>query len=94
MKDSAYIVIGKNGIRALRKTKPDLNWDELSFKVDIEVPDIFFQRPLFEAKIKIEDNALLTQNITDLIINTKEIIEQQTGAKIDFRIIEEKKEEG
>lgn len=77
MKRIAYLIINRNGVKAVRKTKPALDWDEIVCKILLNIPDELFKRPQPE-----------------IIVNTKELIEQQTGAKIDFKImpIEEKKE--
>ena len=52
----------------------------------MELPKELFERPQIEATLKIED---IPNNAyrPDLIINTKDLIEQQTGAKIDFKIL-------
>lgn len=95
MKSTAYLILSKNGIRTARKSKPNLRWDEIAIRVSLDVPDILFQRPHIEATITIDKNKVQPEQISpEIIINTKELIEQQTGAKIDFRIIEAEKEGG
>jgi hypothetical protein len=95
MKDKSYLIIGKNGIRGVRKSKPNLSWDEVAVLVSLDIPDVLFQRPLLEATIIVDKDKLQFQQISpQLVINTKEFIEQQTGAKIDFRILEIKEENG
>ncbi|MBE3092781.1 MAG: hypothetical protein IMZ51_03880 [Chloroflexi bacterium] len=93
MKDIFYLIIGRTGIRGTRKTKPPLKWDEISVKVSMEFPDVLFQRPLIEAKITVDKDMVLPETINpDIVINTKELIEQSTGCKIDFKVIKEDKE--
>lgn len=94
MKVTNWLIISKNGIKGVRKTKPDLAYDEIAVRINLDIPKELFERPQIEATIKIEEvpnNAYKP----DLIINTKDLIEQQTGAKIDFKIlpIEERKNE-
>ncbi len=86
MKIINWLIINKNGIRGIRKTKPDLSYNEIAAKIILDIPKEIFERPQIEATIKIDEvpnNAYRP----DLIINTKELIEQQTGAKIDFKIL-------
>lgn len=86
MRTMNWLIIDKNGIKGTRKTKPDLKWNEIAVKIILEISKELFERPQIEATIKIDEvpnNAYKP----DLIINTKELIEQQTGAKIDFKIL-------
>lgn len=94
MKLTNWLIINKNGIKGVRKTKPDLAYNEIAVRINLDIPKELFERPQIEATIKIEE---VPNNVykPDLIINTKDLIEQQTGAKIDFKIlpIEERKNE-
>lgn len=57
-------------------------------KVHIDVPDELFDRPQLEATIKIDPDKITPNTINpELILNTKELIEQAAGVKIDFRVI-------
>ena len=94
MKKESYLIINRNGIVGHRKTKPQLNWNEIAVKIKLDIPDEIFIRPHLEATIKVDKDKITTEQIyPDIIINTKSLIEQQTGAKIDFRIIEYTKDE-
>lgn len=86
MKIVNWLIINRNGIKAVRKTKPDLAFNEIACKLQLDIPKELFERPNIEATIKIEDVPNNAYN-PDLIINTKELIEQQTGAKIEFKIL-------
>lgn len=81
-----WLIVNKNGIKGVRKTKPDLAYNEIAIKVILELPRELFERPQIEATLRIED---IPNNAykPDLIINTKDLIEQQTGVKIDFKIL-------
>ena len=85
MKTTSWLVINKNGIHSVRKTKPSLGWNEIAVAVNMEVPDELFKRPTISATIKIEDVPLMEFN-PEIIVSTKELIEQQTGAKINFTV--------
>lgn len=92
MKTSNWLIIDKNGIKATRKTKPALDWDEIAVKVNLEVPNELFQRPTIEATVQVKDvpnNAYKPE----LIIDAVENIEQQTGAKINFSVTHVAEEE-
>ena len=86
MKIINWLVINKNGIKTVRKSKPDLEYNEIAIKINLEIPKELFERPLIEATLKIEDVPNNAYN-PDIILNTKELIEQQTGAKIDFKLL-------
>ena len=88
MKTSSWLIIDRDGIKATRKTKPPLDWDEIAIKVNLEVPNELFQRPTIEATVTVTD---VPNNAyePEIIINTKELIEQQTGAKINFKVIQD-----
>lgn len=85
MKAVSWLVIDKNGVNATRKSKPALDWDEIAIKVNIEVPDELFRRPHIEATVQVKDVPNNAYN-PDVILNTAELIEQQTGAKINFTV--------
>lgn len=87
MKLINWLIINKNGIKGVRRTKPDLAYNEIAVKINLDIPKELFERPTIEATLKIDDvpdNAYKP----DLIINTAEFIEQQTGAKIEFKVLE------
>lgn len=86
MKANSWLIIDRNGIKATRKTKPALDWNEIAIKINLEIPNELFQRPTIEATVSVKD---VPNNAyePEIIINTKELIEQQTGAKINFRIL-------
>lgn len=86
MKVSNWLVIDRNGVKATRKTKPALDWDEIAIKVNLEIPNELFQRPTLEATVIVKD---IPNNAykPDVVIDTVELIEQQTGAKINFTVV-------
>lgn len=81
-----WLIVNRNGIKGVRKTKPDLAYNEIAIKVNLELPKELFERPQIEATLRIEDIPNSTYR-PDIVINTKDLIEQQTGAKIDFKIL-------
>jgi len=87
MKEVSYLIISKNGIKGVRKSKPSLRADEIAVKVNLDIPNALFEKPLLEATITIDKSVAPEKISPEIIINTKDLIEQQTGAKIDFKII-------
>lgn len=91
MKKTSWLIVDKNGIHSVRKTKPSLGWNQIAVAVNLEIPDELFKRPTIAATLKIEDVPLAEFN-PEVIVNTKELIEQQTGAKIEFTVLYKKEE--
>jgi len=91
MKIIQWLAINKNGITKVRKTKPDLDWNEIAVQLKLEIPDDIFKRPIIDAKLEVKDVPNNAYD-TEIIVNTKELIEQQTGAKINFTVVREEKE--
>lgn len=92
MKESSWLIVNRNGIKGVRKTRPALDWDEIAIKINIEVPRELFERPTIEATLQVTDvpnNAYRP----DVVVNTAELIEQQTGAKINFKVIPPEEED-
>ena len=94
MKEQAYLVIGPTGLRGVRKSKPRLNWDEISIRISLDIPDTMFKRPHVEAIIKVSEDAVRPTEINpEIFINTKKLIEQETGMKVDFKVLPSEKED-
>lgn len=86
-----WLIINKNGIKGIRKTKPDLAYNEIACRLQLDIPKELFERPQIEASLKI-DNIPNNAYNPEIILNTKDLIEQQTGAKIDFKILQAKED--
>lgn len=86
MKVSQWLAINKNGIVKVRKTKPFLEWDEVAVRLQLDIPDELFRRPTIDATLIVKD---VPNNAyePEIVVNTKELIEQQTGAKINFTVV-------
>jgi hypothetical protein len=92
MKAKQWFAVNNRGITKVRRTKPPLDWDEIAFQIEIEVPDELFERPHIEAKLTITDVPNVAYK-PELILNTKELIEQQSGCKVEMTLVEETKQE-
>jgi len=86
MKTSSWLIIDRNGIKQVRKNKPALDWDEIAIRVNLDVPKELFDRPTIEATLTVTDIPNNAYN-TDVVIDTVDLIEQQTGAKINFTVV-------
>jgi len=93
MKVKKWFVINKNGVVKVRKSKPGLKWNEIAMQLNIEIPNELFQRPTIEATLQVKDIPNTGYIVPDVVLQTKELIEQQTGAKIDFRVVKDESEE-
>lgn len=93
MKVNGYLNIKSNGSVRFTKSRAGLDWNEIAMKVNMNIPDEFFRRPMLEANITISDDVIPRPQPTELILNSKQLIEESTGAKIDFVIVPYKDEE-
>ena len=87
MKTTGYLNIKSSGSARFTKNKGGLDWNEIAIKIHIEIPDELFRRPLIEAKIEVSKDIVPKPQPTELILNTKDLIEESTGAKINFKVL-------
>lgn len=72
-----WITINSRKSIRLTKSKPGLNWDEVSIKIKIDLPDALFDRPRLSASIKIPEDAAMQEEVDAKVIeNVKEALEQ------------------
>jgi hypothetical protein len=87
MKVEGYLIIKSNSSMRVTKSRVGLDWNEICMKLNLNIPDELFQRPTLEAKIEVSKDILPKPQPTELILNTKELIEQSTGAKINLVVV-------
>ncbi len=102
MKISQYIIVKgkKKGTYSYRtyssrmsKTNPKLDADEVAVKVTLELPDAIFDKPTFEAKINVPEDAVSRPVIESSVIdNVQEIIKQNTGFEVRLEVVEKSPE--
>ena len=92
MKVKQWLAITKNGISKIRKTKPALAWNEIAVQIEFNIPDELFQRPIIAAKLDIKDIPVAEFN-PQIIVDTAELVAQQTGAKIEFSVVYDPKKD-
>jgi len=86
MECEGYLNIKSTGAVRYTKKKVGLEWNEVAVRVEISIPDQLFKRPLISAKIKVSEDVVPKPQPTEIILNTKELIEESTGAKIEFSV--------
>ncbi len=55
MKDTIYLIVGRNKVEGYRKTVPNYGKNQIPLKLDIEVEDKAFNTPVIEKKVYIND---------------------------------------
>ena len=87
MKLQCHLTVNKNGSVRVSKGKPDLSWDEVSVKINMELPDMLFKKPQLEASIIVPEDAAIPKQIDvdvqDNIINS---IKEITGMEVKLII--------
>lgn len=98
MKVSAWLAIEKSprypyyNVR-INKTQPNLKFNEVALKLNLELPDALFTKPRLEANISVPEGKVGAQIINaDTIDNVAEAIKQHTGMEVRMWIEENKAE--
>lgn len=87
MKISFYLIVNSKGSVKTTKGRPGLDWDEISMKVNLELPNALFSKPQLSADIKIPDEAASpTELNADVIENVRQAIEQAAGMEVRLSI--------
>lgn len=75
MKDSIYLTCNRNGVTGYRKSKPSLNSGEVAIRIDILVPNSYFDRFVPTATITLPDPPPLTDNDISVSYDPLEVVE-------------------
>ena len=89
MELEGYLNIKPNGSARFTRKKVSLDWNEIAIEIRMNIPDKFFERPIISANIMVDDSLLPKQQPVDVILNTKEMIEESTGVKVEFCVKED-----
>ncbi len=89
MKVNFWLIIKQNGSVRTTKGRPDLKWDEVAIKIDIELPNDLFKRPTLSASINIDHHPKLEIE-AETINNVEEVLKRE-GINVKLKI--EKTEE-
>lgn len=82
-----YLNIKSNGACRFTKGRAGLDWNEIAMRISMDIPQELFRRPLLEARIEVSKDLIPKPQPTELILKTKDLIEESTGAKIEFTVI-------
>lgn len=64
-------------------------------RIQIEIPDEVFDKPQFQASIKVPKDAVSAPVISaEIVDNVEEIIKQQTGFEVKLNLIEPEEKDG
>lgn len=90
MKTTCYLVVNSKGsVRAL-KSQPNLNWDEISIGVNIELPDSLFRKPQISGKIVVKEEDVTPFEINaEIQNNIAEAVKEHAGVDVKFEIVKE-----
>ena len=90
MKTPFYLVINNKGSVRTTKTQPGLNWNEISIKMNLELPDSLFKKPLLCANIKVDEEDVRPEVISPEVINNiQESIREHSGIEVRLEIVSE-----
>lgn len=87
MKAMRWLTVNRRGSCRIAVGKPGLDYDEVLIKIFMQIPDELFVKPHLEAAITVKD-VPATPIPYELVINTKDQIEQAAGVKIDFKVLD------
>ena len=86
-----YLIVSSTGKVRLTKTRPALEWNEIAIHLNLSLPEMLFKRPLLSASVIVGDEAVRPVEISpEILINTAELIEQQTGLKVELSLVGDK----
>lgn len=90
MKVRKWLTINQKGSCRITKSKPGIDWDEISIHLEINLPDALFQKPRLEAKITVPDEAAASDVISSIVSDEmREAIEQTTGLTFSIAIADQ-----
>lgn len=72
MKDSAFLVLNRNGIKKLYKTKPNLSSGERGVKINVEMPDTYFDQPFPSINVSFDEEDLIEPTVDVQVQEMKE----------------------
>ena len=90
MNTHCYLIVSNTGKVRVTKTKPALEWNEIAINMLVSLPDLLFKRPLLSANVVVGDGAVSPVEISsEILINTAQLIEQQTGLKVELSVVDQ-----
>lgn len=93
MKVEGWLTVNNRGTIRLTKGQPGIDWDEVSIKLQLDLPKELFNRPRLSADITIPKDAAMPTEITaDVVEDCKEAIKQVTGLEMKISVIKDDEE--
>lgn len=94
MKTDFFLNINSKGSVRATKGKVSLYTDEVSIKMQLEIPDRLFQKPLITGKIKITDEMVRPSEINaDVLQELRETISSIEGVELTLLVDRDEIEE-
>lgn len=79
-------------IKLVERT-PTLKGNEVALRLQIEIPDAFFQRPILDAKFQIPKDAVPTVTISpEMIGDIEKLVKEKVGLDIHIGLVEHPEE--
>lgn len=82
-KPNKYSSIWNFGSVSAFKTKPSTKANEISIRLEVNVPDKYFDVPELQAKITVPDDAINNVISPDVESNIAQIISEQLGMRVN-----------
>lgn len=73
----------------IREREPVLKGDEISVKLELEIPNALFERPKLEARVSVPPEAVGSPQITTKVTdNLEKLLKESTGLNLTLKLIE------
>ena len=93
MKKKLYLAVNSRGTARVTKTRPALNYDELEIGLELNIPDVLFQKPRMEAVVTVPAEAIRPVDIeVNIADNIAEAVKAATGMPVQITIIRPEEE--
>ena len=94
MDTEGWLIINNRGTMRITRTQSSINWNEISIKLSIKLPDKLFDRPVLSANVTIPKEAAEPIEITtEVIENCKKAIKQTTDLEMNISVIKDEIED-
>ena len=88
-----WLVISKSGRCKITVGQPALDWDEISIRLNLSIPNELFKKPTLEAEIKIDEKSIQAPLIEPVVIdNIEKMIHEHTGIEVKLSILNKEQE--
>ena len=88
-----YLVINHRGNVRITERQPSMGGNEIALRIEMEIPNKLFERPIIVAQMKVPDEAVprvkITPTITD---NLAKIIKENIGLNMVVTVVEQPEE--